>query len=104
MRLRLCHSAELENDRMQAEHPQTGDMVLVIRDGKGIHVVDALCPHQYAPLIGGELTDGLLTCSLHGWRFDVTTGESPDFPACLAHWAADVDADGWIWIDEPNAQ
>ena len=102
MRLRLCHTAELENDRAQIEHPKTGDMVLVLRDGAKLYAVDALCPHQYAPLIGGDLVDGLLTCSLHGWRFDVRTGESPDFPACLTRWDADVDAEGWVWIDEPG--
>jgi len=41
-------------------------------------VVEARCPHQRAKLDRvGSVCDGVLTCSLHGWQFDLETG------ACL---------------------
>ncbi len=97
MRLRLCHVNEIVDDRLLTEMPDSGDPVLVIRDAQGVHVVDALCPHQYAPLLGGELSDGILTCPMHQWRFDVRTGQSPDMPVCLQRWDAVID-DGWVWL------
>ena len=32
------------------------------------------CPHQYVPLADGFLGDDSITCCLHGWKFDLTTG------------------------------
>ena len=34
------------------------------------------CTHQGAPLSGGHVTGKEVTCSWHGARFDVTTGEA----------------------------
>jgi nitrite reductase/ring-hydroxylating ferredoxin subunit len=40
------------------------------------------CVHMHAPLLTGNLEGKKLTCSWHGWRYDVSTG------ACLTnHWA-----------------
>ena len=97
MRVRLCHVDDLDGDRLMTELPDSGDPVLVFRDAHGVHVVDALCPHQYAPLLGGDLVDGVLTCPMHKWRFNVHTGKSPDMPICLQRWDAVV-VDGEIWL------
>lgn len=44
--------------------------------------IERWCPHRQADLTRfGEITDGVLTCSLHHWRFDLDTGRcltSPD--------------------------
>src|SRR5215218_8793767 len=41
----------------------------------GEFVVQRRCPHRNADLaVFGELDDGVLTCTLHGWRFDLETG------------------------------
>lgn len=37
----------------------------------------ALCPHAFAPLIDGELTDGRIHCARHQASFDLETG-APD--------------------------
>ncbi len=33
------------------------------------------CPHQGAPLSKGILCEHVIECDLHGWQFDVRTGE-----------------------------
>ncbi len=38
--------------------------------------IERWCPHRQADLSRfGEIDDGVLTCSLHHWRFDLATGE-----------------------------
>src|SRR5262245_6990619 len=40
------------------------------------------CVHMHAPLLTGQLEGKTLTCSWHGWQYDVSTGQ------CLANdWA-----------------
>ena len=40
------------------------------------YVMERYCPHRQADLsVFGEVEDGLLTCTLHGWQFDLATGE-----------------------------
>ncbi len=38
------------------------------------------CPHSYAPLIEGKFEGRIVTCFLHCWQFDVTTGDCPSIP------------------------
>ncbi len=41
----------------------------------GDWVVQRRCPHRNADLaVFGEIEDGVLVCTLHGWRFDLETG------------------------------
>ena len=41
----------------------------------GEFVVQRRCPHRNADLaVFGELDDCVLTCTLHGWRYDLETG------------------------------
>jgi nitrite reductase/ring-hydroxylating ferredoxin subunit len=44
-------------------------------DGE-IHAIGNVCPHQGSPLADGFLEDGLVECPLHGWLFDVRTGNA----------------------------
>ncbi len=41
----------------------------------GDYIVERLCPHRQADLsVFGEIDDGEMVCTLHGWRFDLETG------------------------------
>jgi UDP-MurNAc hydroxylase len=42
----------------------------------GGYIMHRACPHRQADLsVFGEIEDGTLVCTLHGWRFDLETGE-----------------------------
>lgn len=42
--------------------------------------LDGVCPHKAAPLGEGFCEEGVVSCPMHGWRFDVRTGACVDFP------------------------
>ncbi|HEX9260614.1 MAG TPA: Rieske 2Fe-2S domain-containing protein [Acidimicrobiales bacterium] len=42
---------------------------------RGGYVFERFCPHRKADLtVFGEIEEGVLTCTLHGWQFDCETG------------------------------
>lgn len=43
-------------------------------DGE-LQVTDAACPHNGGPLARGLVRDGVVTCPLHWYRFELRTGE-----------------------------
>jgi NAD(P)H-dependent nitrite reductase small subunit len=54
--------------------------VALFNVGGSVYAIDNICPHAGGPLARGALggPDGaIVTCPLHGWRFDVRTGQSP---------------------------
>jgi nitrite reductase (NADH) small subunit len=44
------------------------------------HATAARCPHEDAPLCIGSLEGAVVTCPMHGWQFDVTTGQGVNPP------------------------
>ncbi len=59
-----------------------GDRELALFNVAGkFHCIDNVCPHRDGSLGGGVLNDKVVICPLHGWRFDVTTGQSPVIPS-----------------------
>ena len=39
------------------------------------HAIENFCPHKAYPLADSRLYGKIVECDLHGWRFDVTSGE-----------------------------
>jgi nitrite reductase (NADH) small subunit len=50
----------------------------IFRVGAELHAMENPCPHAGFPLSEGTLEGPIVTCDLHGWRFDVRTGFDPD--------------------------
>jgi nitrite reductase (NADH) small subunit len=70
--------------------------------GRQVFATQAECPHRGGPLADGLLGGSVLICPLHGWKFDMRTGErlaSAGLPACkLETYCARVDAAGRILV------
>ncbi len=71
-------------------------------DGR-FHAIDSVCPHRGASLAAGDLQGTVVACPLHGWEFDVITGD------CTSHmghrveqFAVRVD-DGELQLQVPQA-
>jgi nitrite reductase (NADH) small subunit len=58
------------------------------------YAIDNTCKHRGGPLGEGELDGTTVTCPWHGWTYDVTSGQSPDDPACAVDtYAVKVEGD-----------
>jgi nitrite reductase/ring-hydroxylating ferredoxin subunit len=55
------------------------EIMIVNLDGK-FYVLNDRCSHTNAPLSMGHIQDSILTCPMHGARFDITTGKKVSDP------------------------
>ena len=46
------------------------------------HAIENFCPHKAYPLADSRLFGNTVECDLHGWRFDVRTGECSKKKGC----------------------
>lgn len=68
--------------------------VVVVRVDGEFWAIDDACPHRGGPLSKGFLEGRNLYCPLHGWPFDVTTGEMPGSPdLCVTRFPVRVEGD-----------
>lgn len=52
-----------------------GEAILLAHlPGGVLRAYQGVCPHAEYPLEHGDLDDTVLTCSAHGWEFDLATG------------------------------
>ena len=51
-----------------------GEDILLCRMGEAIRAVRNMCTHAASTLEEGRLRNGILSCPLHGARFDLTDG------------------------------
>ncbi|MDX9856388.1 MAG: Rieske 2Fe-2S domain-containing protein [candidate division Zixibacteria bacterium] len=54
--------------------------VAVVNDNGTILGIQSECAHMRASLAKGGIKDGILTCSWHGWQYDLRTGECINNP------------------------
>jgi len=52
--------------------------IVVWNVGGTFHAMEDACRHMKAPLSTGRLAGTTITCSWHGWKYDVTNGECHD--------------------------
>ncbi|MBT2233888.1 Rieske 2Fe-2S domain-containing protein [Nonomuraea sp. NEAU-A123] len=59
------------------------DQVLLAHlPGGELRAYQGMCPHSEFPLAEGEFDGEVLTCSGHGWEFDLTTGRGNNPDTC----------------------
>ncbi len=54
--------------------PNGDELAIVNIDGE-YYAIDNLCPHRGAPLSDGNISGHTIECGLHGWQFDLRSGE-----------------------------
>ncbi|GGK23307.1 ferredoxin [Deinococcus malanensis] len=72
--------AELPEGHQRAVDVQ-GVSVLVVRYEGQFYALRNNCTHKDYPLLGGEVSQGRITCEKHGAKFELTTGKPRTLPA-----------------------
>lgn len=83
-----------------------GHEVALFRVGDHFYAVSNVCPHQHSPVIAeGPLEEYVITCPMHGWRYDIRTGRSVSASGSLRTYELRVVRDGLqIRVPEPPAE
>ena len=79
-----------------------GVAIALARVGDAVHAVNDLCAHRGGPLSDGRLSGTRLACPLHGWMYDVRTGQCtfPRNGASVPSYPVRIDGND-VWIDLP---
>ncbi|MBU6428894.1 MAG: non-heme iron oxygenase ferredoxin subunit, partial [Cyanobacteria bacterium REEB65] len=75
----ICPAAEIAAGSWQCFDVDRTRVVIFNLEGQ-FHAIDDCCPHRGGPLSQGFLEGAVLYCPLHGWPFDVRTGQMPGYP------------------------
>jgi len=59
---------------IRVELPDGDELAVYNVDGE-FYATENFCPHRGAPLSEGVLCGHVIECGLHGWQFDVRSGE-----------------------------
>ncbi len=62
-----------------------GEEVALFNVGGVFHAIENACKHRGGPLGEGELDGTVISCPLHAWTYDVTSGECFDDPDCAVN-------------------
>jgi nitrite reductase/ring-hydroxylating ferredoxin subunit len=76
----LCAPADLPVGAVVAFRANGRDLLLCSAEGE-IFAIASRCTHAAWDLVGSELRGCEITCSLHGARFDLRTGQATASPA-----------------------
>ncbi len=94
--------ADLIDGRGLAAQVDDQSIALFLDDGH-VAAIDARCPHAGAPLNRGWLENGVVTCPLHRWKFEIRTGHCLTDPSrSIRSYRTRVDDAGTIWVESEN--
>ena len=76
-----------------------GIKVVVVKIDDEVHAYEDRCAHLGAQLSSGTLAGNVLTCAVHHWQYDATTGRGINpASACLKRFTVKIEA-GVIYVD-----
>jgi nitrite reductase/ring-hydroxylating ferredoxin subunit len=92
---RLLPLADLPPGAIRAVRLEDEDVALYNVDG-AVYATRDSCTHESFPLSRGALCGRVVTCALHHWKYDVTTGRCETNPAAHVRRYETKVEDGWI--------
>jgi len=69
-----------------------GNQLAVFNVDGEYYAIENSCPHKGAPLSEGTLCGHVVECGLHGWQFDLRSGECLTVPDKIRTYAVSVEA------------
>jgi nitrite reductase/ring-hydroxylating ferredoxin subunit len=74
-KLTLCGISDLQPGACARVALPDGNEIAVCNVDGEFYAIENSCPHRGWPLSEGALYGHVIECGLHGWQFDVRTGE-----------------------------
>lgn len=100
---RLCNLEDAPQPGTAAPFSAGGVAIALFNIAGEFHAIEDSCPHMYFPLSDGEVEGCVVTCAYHGWRFDVTSGNSlMSEHIRVKRYPVQV-KDGAVWVDTAGA-
>lgn len=101
MRTEVAKISDIPDDRGLRVQIDRKFIALFKVEGQ-VYAINAICPHAGAFLDMGWLDDHTVICPLHGWDFDVRSGESPSFGIKTGCFEVDMQDDAvFVITDDP---
>jgi len=89
----VCKISELDEGQCKTVELE-GKEIAVYNVGGQVYATADTCVHKGGSLGSGELEGNTITCPLHGWQYDVTSGQCRNNPnAKVATYKVQVDGD-----------
>jgi len=99
--VRIAAEADLMRNGVLSGEINGHEIALFRVDGR-YYAVSNICPHQHAPVLSeGKLEGAVVTCRMHGWRFDITTGAAVESSGRLRNYELLLE-DGEIFVRIPE--
>lgn len=74
--MRVARAEDVRGNRGLLVRVNDTEIALFTVEGE-VFALDNRCPHQHcSSLHQGEVCGAIVTCPMHGWKFDVRTGAS----------------------------
>ncbi len=100
---KLCKVTELPESEGK-RFIVNGEDIAVFKVGEKIHAIGNICPHQHAAAIyTGFIEDGHVYCPIHGWRFDLETGQKDSGNRGLKIYPVEI-KNGHVWVTVENEE
>ena len=97
-RLRIGPVTALPAGRGANVKLEDGNELALFNVGGKFFAIDNVCPHRGFSLGDSRLYDNIVECDLHGWRFDVRSGECLTESECsLESYKVEIE-DGDIFV------
>ena len=93
-RHRVLESEKLKDGKGMFLRIDGDDIALFRIDGE-FFAIGNVCPHQHFSLLyQGELNGYVVTCPMHGWSYDIRTGQSTNASGRVKKYEVEVNNDG----------
>lgn len=77
---------------------KSGGEIALFNAGGELFATENFCPHKGYPIADARLYGREVECDLHGWRFDIATGECATAGGCPIETYPVVIEDGMIKV------
>jgi nitrite reductase/ring-hydroxylating ferredoxin subunit len=100
--VKVAEIAEFSEGRAKRVVIEDTEIVLFFIEGR-YFAVQNVCPHQHFSALHEGILNGLeLTCPMHGWTFDLSTGQATIGGGRLKCYSVQVDGDD-VLVEAPDS-